>query len=111
MDFYDVSPKMREIIKWRDARKKVLREQYLREIYHPMKQSMVVADQAFERYNVLRITQEYNIKMTGKVMLACGLFTAACIGFSAIFLQQKFKEEHRIRTGQVSYADREFKFT
>ncbi|XP_003700491.1 NADH dehydrogenase (ubiquinone) B15 subunit [Megachile rotundata] len=109
MDFYDVSPKMREVIEWRDARKKVLREQYLKEILHPTKQS-IVADEAFDRYNVLRLTQEYHTKMTGKVLLVCGLVTVAFAGFAALFTRQKSKQEHRIRTGQISYADREFKF-
>ncbi|XP_076618387.1 NADH dehydrogenase (ubiquinone) B15 subunit isoform X2 [Colletes latitarsis] len=39
---YDLSAKTREVLEWRNAKRKTLREQYLRQILHPTKQQLVV---------------------------------------------------------------------
>lgn len=49
---FDVSPKQREIIQWRDARRKELRQKYLKEVHNPMKQTMpVCVDNFLTLYN------------------------------------------------------------
>lgn len=108
-DFYDVSKKMQEVIEWRDARKKVLREQYLRESLNPARQE-IFADEAFNRYNILRLTQEYHTKINGKVMLVCGVLMVGAAYYIEWAVEQKRKQERTLRTGQISYADREYKF-
>ncbi|XP_016772616.1 uncharacterized protein LOC725315 isoform X2 [Apis mellifera] len=82
-ELFDVSPKQREIIQWRDARRKELRQKYLKEIHNPMKQTMPV-ESAVMRLNGLRLQHEYITRDDN---------------------------EHLYRTGQISYADREFKFS
>lgn len=39
--FYDVTPEQREILLWRDAKRKQLRELYLKESGHPTKSLLV----------------------------------------------------------------------
>ncbi|XP_076239514.1 NADH dehydrogenase (ubiquinone) B15 subunit [Calliopsis andreniformis] len=107
---YDVSRKMREIIDWRSGRRKQLREEYLKEILHPTKHQMV-SDIGVERYTVMRLTHEYQARVTGRSVVVTG-GTLFGIIFLSIWLVKvgKEREEHLYRTGQVSYADRKFKF-
>lgn len=52
IELFDVSPKQREIILWRDARRKELRLKYLREVHNPIKQTMpVCVDNFLTLYN------------------------------------------------------------
>ncbi|XP_029042338.2 uncharacterized protein LOC114875799 [Osmia bicornis bicornis] len=110
IESYDVSQKMREIIEWKDARKKALRERYLREIHRPTKQKLVI-DDAVHRYNILKLTQEYHTQVTGKAFMVWGLVVLGLVGFAGLFVKEKSRQERLIRTGKVSYADRQFKFT
>ena len=107
---FDVSPKQREVIEWRAARRKQLREEYLRQILHPKKQEIVI-DSAMQRFGIMRLTHEYQVKLTGKsfVIGFCGTlgFIALCMWTVA---GVKNRQEHEYRSGLVSYADREFKF-
>lgn len=59
---FDVSPKQREIIQWRDARRKELRQKYLKEIHNPMKQTMpVCVDNFLTLYNFNLLFKMYFI--------------------------------------------------
>ena len=110
IESFDVSPKAREIIAWRAARRKQLREEYLRQILHPTKQEVVI-DTAVQRFGIMRLTHEYQVKLTGKSFIFgfCGTlgFIGLCMWTVAGI---KNRQEHKYRSGLVSYADREFKF-
>ena len=110
IESFDVSPKAREIIEWRAARRKQLREEYLRQILHPTKQEVVI-DTAVQRFGIMRLTHEYQAKLTGKSFVfgfcgTVGFVILSMWGVGAI----KDHQEHKYRSGLVSYADREFKF-
>ncbi|XP_076663171.1 NADH dehydrogenase (ubiquinone) B15 subunit [Andrena cerasifolii] len=110
IESFDVSPKTREIIEWRAARRKELREKYLRQILHPTKQEIVI-DTAMQRFGIMRLTHEYQVKLTGKSFLLgfCGTlgFIALCMWVGT---GMKDRQEHKYRSGLVRYADREFRF-
>ncbi|PBC25857.1 uncharacterized protein LOC133667459 [Apis cerana] len=108
---FDVSPKQREIIQWRDARRKELRQKYLKEIHNPMKQTMPV-ESAVMRLNGLRLQHEYITRVKLYPHLTSGFILLGSM-FAGVLLLNKLKDdnEHLYRTGQISYADREFKFS
>ncbi|XP_006625042.1 uncharacterized protein LOC102675427 [Apis dorsata] len=109
-ELFDVSPKQREIIQWRDARRKELRQKYLKEVHNPMKQTMPM-ETAVMRLNGLRLQHEYITRVRLYPHLTSGFILLGSI-FATVLLVKKIKDdqEHLYRTGQISYADREFKF-
>ncbi|KOC68851.1 hypothetical protein WH47_10839 [Habropoda laboriosa] len=110
IESFDVSQKMRNIIEWRHARRKQLREQYLREILKPTKLKLPV-DTAMQRYCNARLMQEFQTKVEGKGhgYFIVGFLTII-IGTMLLAKRSKDKEEHMYRTGQISYVDRNGKF-
>ncbi|KAH0953580.1 hypothetical protein HN011_012048 [Eciton burchellii] len=106
---YDVSEKQRKIAEWRDAKRKELRALYLKDSGHPTK--TLLLDEGLIRYASAKTTISKFYMPT-----ALNLFVKTIIIFGPIFgltwLLKKSKgaDEHRFRTGQVSYADRNPKF-
>lgn len=102
---------MREIIEWRSEKRKQLRQEYLKQVHHPTKHQLV-NDNGIERFAIMRLTHEYQSRLTGRaVVLGIG-WTFGTIFVCTWFVKKgKENEEHKYRTGQVSYADRQFKFT
>ncbi|XP_076618386.1 NADH dehydrogenase (ubiquinone) B15 subunit isoform X1 [Colletes latitarsis] len=106
---YDLSAKTREVLEWRNAKRKTLREQYLRQILHPTKQQLV-SDDAVKRYATMRLTQEFQVMLTGKSFITYfGTLLGVIIGISQYITSVKKTEEKRIRMGLVRYADRPVK--
>ncbi|XP_043249100.1 uncharacterized protein LOC122395526 [Colletes gigas] len=109
INLYDLSKKDRETLEWKFARRKTLREQYLRQILHPTKQQ-IVSDDAVKRYATMRLTQEFQVMLTGKsFILYFGSLVGLMIGVSQYIINIKDTEEREKRMGLVSYADRPVK--
>lgn len=107
---YDVSPKMRKVIEWRYAKRKELRQQYLKEVLNPTRQLMPL-DSGIERIATLRIHHQYVVDITFKYHVMGGLCFIGIIALMTWTTKMlKERQEKLYRTGQVSYADREFKF-
>lgn len=110
IESYDVSPKQRTILEWRYKRRSELRHKYLKESLNPSMQVMPV-DTAVQRLVSLRHNHDYvsNVKLVPHLLFGFMWFGMIYLG-SRLLKKQKLDQEHLYRTGQVSYADREFKF-
>ncbi|KAK0091233.1 hypothetical protein PV326_003555 [Microctonus aethiopoides] len=86
---YDIDPVQREILEHRAARRQMLREEYLKQHLNPYRamanQGGALDDIAINRYTAMRATFKE-------------------------FARPTDKQENKIRTGQVSYRDRDYKF-
>ncbi|XP_076162581.1 NADH dehydrogenase (ubiquinone) B15 subunit [Ptiloglossa arizonensis] len=110
IESFDFSKKAQEILAWRNARRNQLREEYLRQTLHPVKQDLVM-DSGIKRFALMRLTHEIRANLTGKsMMISLGTVFGIIFIFTCIAKNIKTKLEHKYRTGQVSYADRESKF-
>ncbi|KZC08722.1 PREDICTED: uncharacterized protein LOC107186892 [Dufourea novaeangliae] len=110
IELYDLSPKAREVIEWRAARRKVLRESYLKQVHNPIKQQLIL-DHGIHRYGVMRLTHQYQMKITGRTMLfnLGGVFAFICLATWTV-KTLKGKHENLLRNGHISYADRCYTF-
>ncbi|XP_031827243.1 NADH dehydrogenase (ubiquinone) B15 subunit [Nomia melanderi] len=110
IDSFDVSKKQMEVIEYRNARRKVLREDYLKQIHNPIKQELLM-DHGIHRFGIMRIANEYHSAINGRCLVVGIGGTLAAIGiFYLIAKNYKNKIEHQYRTGQIAYADRHNKF-
>nr|XP_012217049.1 PREDICTED: uncharacterized protein LOC105668928 [Linepithema humile] len=106
---YDVSPQEEEIALWRDAKRKQLRELYLKQSEHPTKS--LLFDTGIYRYASAKTSLEVHFIPTALNYLTRMGVVIALITVTALHLKRsRGAKEHLYRTGQVSYADRQFKF-
>ncbi|XP_076754198.1 NADH dehydrogenase (ubiquinone) B15 subunit [Xylocopa sonorina] len=108
IDSFDVSAKQREILEFRHARRNQLRQQYLKEVLNPARQTMVM-DTAYERYAALRLKREY----IGKLKAGYHLwFTAGYVAIYALMVWdvKSGKDEQRGRydRGEMQVLERDF---
>ncbi|XP_076278951.1 NADH dehydrogenase (ubiquinone) B15 subunit [Lasioglossum baleicum] len=107
---FDVSPESREAIEQRAARRKALRESYLRQVHNPVKQQLIM-DEGIYRYSIVRQFHEQFGKVTIRsYILGYGITTGIFVLYTWIGKRIKNREEHLWSTGQVPYADRKYKF-
>ncbi|XP_011143276.1 uncharacterized protein LOC105185453 [Harpegnathos saltator] len=106
---YNVTAEQEKIMHWRDAKRKKLREMYLRDSSHPTKS--LLCDTGIYRFSSANATvMKYFIPSVTKFMVYIGL-SVTLVASTYIGLEKtRGKKEHSIRTGQVSYADRIDKF-
>lgn len=91
-ELFDVSPKQREIIQWRDARRKELRQKYLKEIHNPMKQTMpVCVDNFLTLYNFNWLFKIYFILIYLNSYIIEWNLIILIIFYSTIILNLKMK--------------------
>ncbi|XP_060831383.1 uncharacterized protein LOC132915521 [Bombus pascuorum] len=110
IESFDISKKQQAILQWKYAKRIQLRQKYLKECLNPSMQVMPV-DSAVQRLISLRHNHDYvsNIKLMPHLFFSFMLLGGIYCG--ALILEQvKGAEEKLYRTGQVAYADREFKF-
>ncbi|XP_011869902.1 PREDICTED: uncharacterized protein LOC105563151 [Vollenhovia emeryi] len=106
---YDVTPEQREVALWRDAKRKQLREMYLRDSGHPTKS--LLFDTGIYRYASAKTAVEMYFVPT-----AIGYITRFGFVLGAIFLtglglkHRREKREHMYRTGQIPYEVRTHRF-
>ncbi|XP_043286097.1 uncharacterized protein ND-B15 [Venturia canescens] len=111
---YDVTPTQKKIMLARAARRNILRHKYLEEVgnpYRPASEGGALFDSGLQRLHSMVVTQseffrpnwKTGLYYMGVVVLPIAIMTFWIVG-------DKDKQEHRYRTGQVSYRDREFKF-
>ncbi|KAL7289606.1 hypothetical protein TKK_0016462 [Trichogramma kaykai] len=108
---YDVTAKQREVIEWKAQRRIELREQYLRERHNPNAPAGHLFDPAIQRHYTLKQSLEHLFKPNVKNFCAFVGFTFLPLGLLC-WRVKKYRDakEHKYRTGQVSYKDRDWKF-
>ncbi|CAL1679197.1 unnamed protein product [Lasius platythorax] len=108
-EYYNVTPEQREILLWRDAKRKQLRELYLKDSGHPTKS--LLFDTGLHRFAATKTSiEQFFVPTVVNYITRVGCIAGAII-FTAVFIKKRRDaREHLYRTGQVSYADREFKF-
>lgn len=106
---YDVSRGDREVIEWKHQRRMMMREEYIKRLNHPQK-FHVVGDESVLRYAALRATYDQFFKPSlGNIVFALGVF-GSIYGLSKFLTYRQQQQEKLIRSGQVSYSERKFKF-
>ncbi|XP_032663412.1 uncharacterized protein LOC116840614 [Odontomachus brunneus] len=108
-NIYNLSEEQQQIARWRDVKRKQLREIYLRDSGHPTKS--LLCDTGIYRFASANATVAKRFVPTltsflTKVFIIGGLITATYLKLE----KDKREQEHKLRTGQVSYADRNCKF-
>jgi len=106
---YDVTPEQREIALWRDAKRQQLREMYLRDAGHPTKS--LLFDEGIHRYASSKAAIEtFFVPSVVGYITRVGVVAALVIGTAWGLKTRREKREHMYRTGQISYADRSYRF-
>ncbi|XP_076643071.1 NADH dehydrogenase (ubiquinone) B15 subunit [Halictus rubicundus] len=107
---FDVSPATREAIEQKAARRQELRESYLKQVHNPIKQQLSM-DEGVTRYRVVRQFHEQFGKVTLRsYILGYGITTSIIVLYTWFGKRLKDKESYQLATGQISYADRKYKF-
>ncbi|XP_050453723.1 uncharacterized protein LOC126852710 [Cataglyphis hispanica] len=108
-EYYNVTPEQREISLWRDAKRRELRELYLKDSGHPTKS--LLFDTGIYRFAAAKSSIEQFFVPTLVNYITRVGFVVGSIVFTAMLIKKrKDAREHLYRTGQVSYRDRDFKF-
>ncbi|KAG0730262.1 NADH dehydrogenase [ubiquinone] 1 beta subcomplex subunit 4 [Chionoecetes opilio] len=93
------------------ALKREFRKQATNPHRHASGEGGALFDPALQRFMSMKATQYDYFKPTPKASFMGLMFIAVpIIGYGLLLKRDKEQQEMRIRTGQVSYADREFKF-
>ncbi|XP_011698113.1 PREDICTED: uncharacterized protein LOC105456040 [Wasmannia auropunctata] len=107
--FYDVTPEQREIALWRDAKRRQLRELYLKEAGHPTKN--LLFDTGIYRFAAAKTSIGEHFVPTVVGYLTKVGFIASLVVITALTLKRRREErEHLYRTGQIDYASRKHRF-
>lgn len=106
---YNVTPEEKEIALFRDAKRRRLRELYLKQAGHPTKS--LLFDTGMYRYVAAKTSiEKHFVPNAINWMTRFGAIVTSIVIVGLFIKKTKEAEEHLYRTGQVSYADREFKF-
>ncbi|KAL0127153.1 hypothetical protein PUN28_005437 [Cardiocondyla obscurior] len=109
-NIYDLTPEQREISLWKDAKRKQLREMYLKDSGHPTKS--LVFDEGIHRYASAKVAIEKYFVPTALGYVTRFATVIGVIALTAYTLQtRRDAREHKYRTGQISYAVRTHRFT
>ncbi|KYN30637.1 hypothetical protein ALC56_15058 [Trachymyrmex septentrionalis] len=106
---YDLTPEQRKIALWRDAKRKQLRELYLRDSAHPTKS--LLFDTGIYRYAASKASIEQHFVPTLiRFVSRVGMIASFVIITAVTLKNRKDKKEHLYRTGQIDYASRSHRF-
>ncbi|XP_011307386.1 NADH dehydrogenase [ubiquinone] 1 beta subcomplex subunit 4 [Fopius arisanus] len=112
---FDISPVQRKILEERQKRATALRHDYLQQRLNPFRHALgiggTVEDPAILRFQAHRATMYERFKPTwGNAAFSFSVTILPMIIGYIIVGGDKDRTEHKRRTGQVSYHDREDKF-
>ncbi|XP_070157299.1 uncharacterized protein Nd-b15 [Polyergus mexicanus] len=108
-EYYNVTPEQREIALWRDVKRRELRELYLKHSGHPTKS--LLFDTGIYRYAAAKSSiDEFFAPTVVNYITRMGFIVGFIVVTAIMFKKRKDAREHLYRTGQVSYADRDYKF-
>ncbi|KYM93893.1 PREDICTED: uncharacterized protein LOC108781804 [Cyphomyrmex costatus] len=106
---YDLTPEQREIALWKDAKRKQLREIYLRDSGHPTKS--LLFDTGIYRFAAAKASVEMHFVPTVTRFFSRFGVIAGLIILTGLMLKTgRAKKEHMYRTGQIDYASRPHRF-
>ncbi|XP_071571209.1 uncharacterized protein Nd-b15 [Temnothorax nylanderi] len=106
---YDLTPEQREIALWKDARRKQLRELYLKQSGHPTKS--LLFDTGIYRYASAKTSIGLHFVPTVVGYITRVGFIAGLIIVTALGLKTRREaREHKYRTGQIPYEVRTHRF-
>nr|XP_033338886.1 uncharacterized protein LOC117227600 isoform X1 [Megalopta genalis]XP_033338887.1 uncharacterized protein LOC117227600 isoform X2 [Megalopta genalis] len=110
VELYDISAKDREVLEWQAARRKQLRESYLKQVHNPVNQKLVM-DPGIHRYSYVRqyyhLLDRINLRnfTIGTLLL---MFTMWATRNTIV--QEQDETRKKLWTGQTKYADVVYKF-
>ncbi|XP_008550622.1 uncharacterized protein LOC106693044 isoform X1 [Microplitis demolitor] len=111
----DLSPVGKEILEHRAARRNKLRYEYLKQTQNPYRHGLgiggCVDDVGVNRLMAMKVSASHFFKPSWKnasFMLAVCIIPIVTFTYGCYY--ERKQKEHRLRTGQVSYRDREYKF-
>ncbi|KAL6261291.1 hypothetical protein P5V15_008813 [Pogonomyrmex californicus] len=106
---YNLTPREKEVALWRDAKRKQLREMYLKDSGHPTKS--LLFDTGIYRWSATKASAELYFVPTAIGYITRVGFIAGLIAATAwIIKTRRDAREHLYRTGQINYADRSHRF-
>ncbi|KAK2584049.1 hypothetical protein KPH14_006499 [Odynerus spinipes] len=106
---YDIAPEEREVKEWRAARRLELRNEYMRELYDP-KRTEPLLDTGILRFVSTRAQLEKLYTPTVRNVIPFFLIIGLMWGTAEVLNRRRAKREHLYQTGQISYADRVYKY-
>ncbi|KAK8374830.1 hypothetical protein O3P69_009113 [Scylla paramamosain] len=108
-------PESVSAIRERAAIKAAIKREYQKQVLNPYRHGSgeggALFDPALQRFMSMRATQYDFFRPTPKAsLLGTLMIVAPILGYGLLLKRDKDQFEKKIRTGQVAYADREFKF-
>ncbi|XP_071537057.1 NADH dehydrogenase [ubiquinone] 1 beta subcomplex subunit 4 [Panulirus ornatus] len=107
-------PTSHEAIRERTAYRAALKKEYMRQILDPHRHGSgeggVVFDPAIQRFAAMRACQYDHFKATPRTSMMGFLILIPFVSYAWLLKRDKEEFEKKCRTGQLAYADREFKF-
>ncbi|XP_049805340.1 uncharacterized protein LOC126248418 [Schistocerca nitens] len=112
---FGVSRQNRDLIEAAAKRRALLRQEYIKLTTNPHRHATgeggVLLDTGVQRFMAMRATQYEHFRPTPKSSFYGLALVAAPMALFIWFIKNKRDEqEHKLRTGQVAYRDRRFKF-
>ncbi|KYQ56721.1 hypothetical protein ALC60_04320 [Trachymyrmex zeteki] len=106
---YDLTPEQRELALWRDAKRKQLRELYLRDSGHPTKS--LLFDTGIYRFAAAKTSLDiYFVPSLRRYLSQVGVVASLIVVTALALKKDRDKREHLYRTGQIDYASRSHRF-
>ncbi|XP_059474296.1 uncharacterized protein LOC132195973 [Neocloeon triangulifer] len=114
-DTPDISPREMAILKDKMQRTAELKQHYLKQIHNPYRHASgeggTVLDPAIARFQALRAGGYERFKPTWKNgLVSFAVVVLPMLSYGTTLYKRRNEREHKIRTGQISYEDRKFKF-
>ncbi|XP_011502443.1 PREDICTED: uncharacterized protein LOC105365877 [Ceratosolen solmsi marchali] len=109
---YDLTADQKVITDYKAERRLILRNKYLKEIHNPnsMQKGHIFDEQLHQHYMTIP-KMEKCFKPNIKNLIWCFTMTITCATLLASYLKKyRDEKEYRLRSGQVSYRDRDIKF-
>ncbi|KAK8741091.1 hypothetical protein OTU49_002492 [Cherax quadricarinatus] len=111
----DRGPTSVQAIKERAAIRAALKREFQKQVNNPYRHASgeggYLFDPAMQRFMAMKATQYDHFKPTPRTsLLGFTMIVVPFVGYAWLLKKDKEKFEHKCRTGQLSYADREFKF-
>ncbi|XP_012539268.1 uncharacterized protein LOC105838324 isoform X2 [Monomorium pharaonis] len=106
---YDLTPEQREIALWRDAKRRQLRELYLKDSGHPTKS--LLFDTGVYRYAASKTSfEKYFTPTVAQYFARVGVIASLVVLTAVALKKRRDAREHLYRTGQIDYASRPHRF-
>ncbi|XP_072762465.1 uncharacterized protein Nd-b15 [Anoplolepis gracilipes] len=108
-EYYNLTPEQQKIALWRDVKRRELRELYLKDSAHPTKS--LLFDTGMHRFGASKTAlDQFFVPTLVGYLTKIGFVVGSIVLTGIIIKKRRDAREHLYRTGQVSYADRQFKF-